>query len=181
MATLLDPERGDPDSGDAADQESTANRTLRAALAEGIGIVELLLFRVGTEYFGLDLAAVEEAVELPSVHAVPEAPGELLGVFHLRDRLVPVYSTTGVIGVAPAADASVALVMRAGNRRIGLAVDDVEDVLSLDVSIVQRSPVPDGGDNVLVGVALHGDTLVSLLDAGALAGACAAQLPGEST
>ncbi|HJU65623.1 MAG TPA: chemotaxis protein CheW [Gemmatimonadaceae bacterium] len=180
MATLVDPQLSDPAWDESADGESAVNRTLRAALAEGTGTVELLLFRVGSEFFGLDLAAVEEAVELPAVHAVPEAPGELLGVFHLRDRLVPVYSTVGVMGVSPAADASVALVMRAGDRRIGLAVDDVEDVLSLDVSTVQRSPVPDA-DNVLMGVALHHDTLVSLLDAAALAGAYAAQLPGEST
>jgi len=182
MATILDPESVDPFLDEASRRADAMPRlTLRSALAEGSGIAELLLFRVDREHFAMDLAAVEEALELPAVHEVPESPGALLGVFHLRERLVPVYSPIEILGVAPSAESGAALVMRSGERRLGVAVDDVEDVLSLDVSFVQRSPVPDSGDNVLLGVALHEGVIVSLIDAAALMSACAAQLPGEST
>ncbi|MGH7720669.1 MAG: chemotaxis protein CheW [Gemmatimonadaceae bacterium] len=184
MATTLDPTlRSASPLLDEASREldATPRLTLRSALAEGSGVAELLLFRVDREHFAMDLAAVDEALELPDVHEVPESPSALLGVFHLRERLVPVYSPMEILGVALGAEGGAALVMRAGERRVGVAVDDVEDVLSLDVSLVQRSPVPDAGDNVLLGVALHGGVIVSLIDAAALVSACAAQLPGEDT
>ncbi len=132
------------------------------------------MFRVGDERFAVDLGAVEEAIELPSVHHLPEMPDHLLGVFELRERLVPIYSPERVLRVALGRDAAAVLVLRSREKRLGLAVDDVEDVLTIDGAAVRRAPIPDNDDNVLLGVIRRGADLLALIDAESLALACLA-------
>src|SRR5688572_7715225 len=149
-------------------------RPLREAIAARDGLSDTLVFRVGAERFAIDLAAVEEAIELPSVHHLPEMPDHLLGVFELRARLVPIYSPERVLRVALGREAGAVLVLRANDRRLGLAVDDVDDVLTIDGAAVRRAPIPDNDDNVLLGVIRRGADLLALIDAESLALACLA-------
>ena len=158
------------------DDEPSAprRRPLREVIAAREGQSDTLVFRVGPERFALDLPAVEEAIELPSVHHLPEMPEHLLGVFELRGRLVPIYSPERVLRVKLAREAAAVLVFRSGEKRLGLAVDDVDDVLTIDGAAVRRVPVPDNEDNVLLGVIRRGSDLLSLVDAESLALACLA-------
>lgn len=151
-----------------------SRRPLRDAIAAREGWSDTLVFRVGAERFAIDLAAVEEAIELPSVHHLPEMPEHLLGVFELRERLVPIYSPERVLRVALGTDAAAVLVLRANDKRLGLAVDDVDDVLTIDGAAVRRAPIPDNDDNVLLGVIRRGADLLALIDAESLALACLA-------
>ncbi|MDQ4080670.1 MAG: chemotaxis protein CheW [Gemmatimonadota bacterium] len=158
------------------DDEPSAprRRLLREVIAAGEGQSDTLVFRVGPERFALDLPAVEEAIELPSVHHLPEMPEHMLGVFELRGRLVPIYSPERVLRVKLTREAAAVLVFRSGNKRLGLAVDDVDDVLTVDGAGVRRVPVPDNKDNVLLGVIRRGADLLSLVDAASLALGCLA-------
>jgi chemotaxis signal transduction protein len=164
-----------PERVDVDDELSTPRRRpLRDVIAAREGHSETLVFRVGPERFALDLPAVEEAIELPSVHHLPEMPEHLLGVFELRGRLVPIYSPERVLRVKLTSEAAAVLVFRSGEKRLGLAVDDVDDVLTVDGAAVRRVPVPDNEDNVLLGVIRRGADLLSLVDAESLALACLA-------
>ena len=154
------------------DPDASPRRSLREAIAAGNGRCDTLMFHVGPERFAIDLAAVEEAIELPSVHHLPEMPEHLLGVFELRGRLVPIYSPQRVLRVALAREAAAVLVLRARGKRLGLAVDDVDDVLLIDGAAVRRAPIPDNDDNVLLGVIRRGSELLALVDAESLALAC---------
>jgi len=136
---------------------------------------ELLLFRIGAEFFAVDLAAVEEAIEVPDVHRLPDMPSAMLGVFTLRGRMLPVYSPAQCLDVSATTEAAVVLVMRRhGDQRVGLAVDDIEDVILLDPSMMHRPPMPDPDDTVLLGVARHGAEPVGVVDAASLIAACTA-------
>jgi purine-binding chemotaxis protein CheW len=165
-----------PRPAEVDDEEPSAprRRLLREVIAAREGQSDTLVFRVGPERFALDLPAVEEAIELPSVHHLPEMPAHMLGVFELRGRLVPIYSPERVLRVKLTREAAAVLVFRSGDKRIGLAVDDVDDVLTVDGAGVRRVPVPDNEDNVLLGVIRRGADLLSLVDAESLALACLA-------
>ena len=145
---------------------------VRELLAIGVGQVELLSFRVGGEIFAIDLACVDEAVESDAVHAVPDMPAAMLGVFELRGRLVPVFSPSRVLRAELCRAGGVMLLMRAGDRRVGIAVDDVEDVILVDVPSLRRPVLNDAGDGLLVGVAASEAGLVGVLDGSALVAAC---------
>ena len=147
-------------------------RDVRDLLAIGFGQVQLLSFRVGREMFAIDLACVEEAVESDAVHAVPDMPEAMLGVIELRGRLVPVFSPSHVLRAELSGADAVMLLMRAGDRRVGIAVDDVEDVIIIDMDVLRRPMLDDAGDGLLIGVAAMGSGLVGILDGPALVAAC---------
>ena len=153
-------------------------RSVQELLALGAGEVELLLFRIGQESFAFDLSAAEEAVELESVHAVPDMPDAMLGVFDLRGRLIPVYSPAALLCPPDSPTSGVLLLMRTRDRRVGVVVDDVEDVVVLGHGMLRPPPSVDG-DGLVLGVAFFGDTLVTILDAHALVASCAAPATAE--
>lgn len=163
-----------PDDSELLADDEAARPAFRERVRGREGQGDLLMFRIGRELFAVDLAAVEEAVALPEIHRLPEMPAAMLGAFDLRGRLTPVYSPSHVIGVPLAAAAQAALLVRAGERRLGLAVDDVEDVMQLDLRDIRESPGMDDADGILLGVAHHGAELVAIIDADALVAACVA-------
>ena len=134
------------------------------------GTAELLTFRIGTERFAFDIRAVDEILDDVTLQPVPEAPAALIGVTTFRGRPLPVFEPSGFLGITRRLGSTV-LVMRSGERRIGLLIDDVDDVESFDLSALANSPF-DCGDELLLGIVWREGALTSVLDARALIGAC---------
>jgi purine-binding chemotaxis protein CheW len=144
-----------------------------------VGSAELLVFRIGGEHFAVELKAVEEAIEAPPVRPIPEAPAPLLGVFTHRDRLLPLYSPSTILGVAVGEVAHV-LVLRGAGRDVGVAVDDVDDVLRVELETLHDPPADDATDDLLLALLVRERELIGVVDGRALVTACqAAPLPTE--
>jgi purine-binding chemotaxis protein CheW len=150
-----------------------ASLSLRERIRLRSGTLELLVFRLANELFGIELAAVEEAIDLPPLRHVPEMPPAMLGVITVRGSLTPTYSPEGALGLALASRAS-ALIFKRGRGRVALVVDDVDDVCTLDLSQLRDAPGGDAGDGILLGVVRRTDALLGLVDAEALIAACQA-------
>ena len=148
-------------------------RPLRDRARGRTGVVELLMFRIGTERFAVELASVEEAIDLPDVHHVPEMPPAMVGVITVRGALTPVFTPDDALGVR-VEHRSAALIFRAPRGRFALAIDDVDDVMTLDLAQLRDAPGVDGSDPVVLGVARHDGSIVALVDAEALVEACQA-------
>jgi purine-binding chemotaxis protein CheW len=169
-----------PPEFDDEEELERDRRPLRERVRSRTGRADLLMFRIGDELFATDLASVEEAVTLPEIHHLPEMPAAMLGAFNLRGRLTPVYSPAEVLGVPLRGEAHAALLVRSETRRLGLAVDDVEDVFQVDLATVHEAPGTEDADGILLGVAHHGKELVAIVDAEALVAACVAGQPMET-
>jgi purine-binding chemotaxis protein CheW len=150
-----------------------APRTLRERASTRAGHADVLMFRVANEHFAVELSAVEEAIDVPPIHHVPEMPDAMLGVITVRGSLTSLYSPRRALGLPPAGGQS-ALVFRRGRARVALSIDDVDDVLTLDLTTLRDAPDPTSDRALVLGVARHGGGLIALLDAEALLGACAA-------
>ena len=154
-------------------QHRGPRRPLRERARGRTGLVELLMFRVGNERFAVELACVEEAIDLVEPHHVPEMPPAMLGVITVRDTLTPVFTTDDALGV-PADGRGAALIFRSNRGRFALAIDDVDDVMTLDLAQLRDAPGIDGVDALVLGVARNGSGIVALVDAEALIAACQA-------
>jgi purine-binding chemotaxis protein CheW len=145
------------------------------------GNVDLLVFRAGSELFATVLTAVEEALELPQLSAIPEMTRSMLGVVTLRGRMLPTYSPARPLGITLERHDAAALVIRAGERRIALAVDDVDDVFTLDLATLRAAPTAGSErDSLVVGVARRGGDLIAVLDAESLVSACINDMAQEA-
>jgi chemotaxis signal transduction protein len=93
----------------------------------------------------------------------------MLGVVSLRGSLASVYSPASTLGQA-LVSGTAALIFWTGSRRVGVAVDEVEDALVVEEH--QLRELPGADDDVIVGVVQHEGQLISVMRAAALVSAC---------
>ena len=163
-----------------AQPEEQANRQLeshelaacsfRERVRRRTGSAHLLVFRVAQELFGVELVAAEEALDMPQLHRLPEMPESMLGVFTLRGALVSVFAPRTSLGVACQTSNTV-VVFCGGDRRIALATDDVDDVVTIDLRTVRDAPGARAADDALLGIVHRASDLIALLDAETLVAA----------
>ena len=135
------------------------------------GPERLLVFRVGTERFGVALAAVSEIIDSPVVRRLPDAAPSLLGVATVRGELVPLYDGRVVLEVESASDVETtgaALLFTIEARRIALAIDDVFDPVLVEEQDLRPMPGAGTADVMIRGLVRRGGDLVAVLDAAVL-------------
>lgn len=144
------------------------------------GVARLLVFRVGTERFGVPLSDVDEVIDGQSVQRIPDAGPTVLGVTSLRDMLLTVYDPRPLLSVDGRVDAALLLFVR-GDRRVAMAIDDVFDPLV--VADHELLPPPSGTDHdgIVIGVIRRESNLITVLDTTALLDAAMEAPQGERT
>jgi purine-binding chemotaxis protein CheW len=141
--------------------------SFRERVARRIGTAQLLVFRVARELFAVELMTAEEALDMPPLHRLPEMPPCMLGVFTLRGALVSVFEPNVVLGVN-CDKVETAVVFSGGERRVAIATDDVDDVVTIDLRTVRDAPGSRTKDAPLLGIVHGASALIGLLDAEAL-------------
>ena len=147
---------------------------------EGSGLrhpaeLQIVVFELGDERYGLDIATVYEIIRHQPITAVPKAPAFVEGVINLRGRIIPVVDLRDRFGMAESdlTKASRIVVADAGGTRVGLVVDGVSEVLMIAGDAIE--PTPDVASNAdheyLRGIAKLGDRLIILLSLDGLFGA----------
>lgn len=119
--------------------------------------LRLLLFRAGGQVFAVEAGAVREILPSSPPTRIPGAPDAVRGLINVRGLLVTVVDTARAVGTADAnapdhAGGSIILVERGGSggsgggaaaRPVGLAVDDVLDLVSVpEASLDDRASLP---------------------------------------
>ena len=142
------------------------------------GTARLLVFRVGSERFAVELTAVAEVIEAPAVQPVPDAPPTLLGITMLRGELVPIHDLRPLLH-AGAGSMGGALLFARDGRVMGLAIDDVYDALMVEEHELRPAPGTDGADALLVGLVRRESDLIAVLDVEALLAAVRMDTEGQ--
>ena len=116
--------------------------TTKPAGADAIA-QEYLVFRLGNEEYGIDILKVQEIRGCDSVTRIPNAPGFITGVTNLRGVIVPIVDLRVRFSLPDVQqdDSTVVIILILNNRVVGIVVDGVVDVLSMDMD--QIKPTPD--------------------------------------
>lgn len=156
--------------------EGRSRTSLREMISSGSGEAEVIVFRLSSELFAIDLSSVEEVIDLPEIHVLPAMSSRLAGVCAHRERLLPIYATKTILQAQDGANIEpVVLVIRRGDRRLGLAADEALEVLTIAAGTVEEVPSPDGMDALIMGVHRRASRLVALVDISELVAHCVAR------
>ncbi len=138
--------------------------------------VQVIAFTLGGELHGCDVMLVEEVVTKETIHPLPDVPPRLLGLLRLRGELVPVIDVAPLLDLArDAARAPAILVVDTDGGRVGVAADQVRDVIHVPPGSYRPSPGTGGDrDAYVAGIARVEETLLTLVD-------LAEMLRGETT
>ena len=130
--------RGAVEAGDALnaqheDEDSGASDELR-----------LVSFSVAGQEYALDIAEVQEIVQMPeSLSVLPNAPMHVVGVMSLRQRLLPLVSLRTLFALPPVADGTqqrIVVTSLPGGLTVGLVTDAVKEVMSVPRSQAEAMP-----------------------------------------
>ncbi|MFD0960087.1 chemotaxis protein CheW [Paenibacillus chungangensis] len=123
---------------------------------------------IQNERYAIGIQDIHEIIKVQHLTEVPNSKSYLLGVINLRGTIVPVVSLRMRLGLSEAAStpASRIVIVNGGGEAIGLMVDRVYQVIS--IQHIEPPPERNGsaGGRLLDGIAREGGRLISLLKLG---------------
>lgn len=130
---------------------------------------QLVLFDLASEHYGIEIATVDGIIKMQEVVSVPHAPAFVEGVTNLRGSVLPVIDLRKRFGLPPSDttnDTRIVVVNMEGNRKVGMIVDAVTEVLTIPEESIEPTPpiVSTIDSNFIIGIAKVDDRLVILLD-----------------
>jgi purine-binding chemotaxis protein CheW len=130
--------------------------------------IKMLTFSLDNVFYGVDVNQVREVKNFEGAIPVPYAPHYVKGVTNLRGEVIPVIDLRKRIGLSDKKekeDTSIMMIVQ-GKHPIGVTVDSVIEVLTLQKEDIEASPeslISDHSDGV-IGIAKHNKDLIVLLD-----------------
>lgn len=127
------------DQIDVLEQETESSE----AANEKNSFHQFISFRVGDEEFAIDIMAVREIKGWTETAPLPNQPDYNLGVMNLRGTIVPTFDLRRRFGMGGTQTTPyhVVIIANVQDRTIGLLVDAVSDILTVQED--QIRPVPD--------------------------------------
>ncbi|HJV07148.1 MAG TPA: chemotaxis protein CheW [Chromobacteriaceae bacterium] len=103
---------------------------------------ELLVFTLGGEEYGIDILKVQEIRGYDSVTRLARAPAFIKGVINLRGGIVPIVDLRVKFDLGePVYNAfTVVIILNVCQRTVGVVVDAVSDVISLQPQAWRAAP-----------------------------------------
>lgn len=131
---------------------------------------QYIVVRIGTEQYGIDIQYVDNIVRQQRITRVPKAQPYFKGVINLRGEVIPVMSLRLKFELEPDEYTNatrIIIIKLEPQSAIGIIVDEVREVVTLDEDSIEKTTSSDTGDvklQYLSGIGKHEDGLISLLN-----------------
>jgi len=117
--------------------DNKSNNTMKAGDDD---MSEIAVFEIGQEEFAMEIEDLQEIIKYTEITPIPEAPTFVDGVINLRGLVIPIVSLPERLNFEKKITAkSKILVCLIAKERIGLLVDDVNEILFIDDKFVSKS------------------------------------------
>ena len=103
---------------------------------------EFITFSAGGQNYCLEITQIREIRRWTPVTALPHTPTDVLGVMNLRGAVIPIFDLSARfgLGATPANERNVVIVAAVDGTTIGLLVESVSEILSVEKSAIQETP-----------------------------------------
>ena len=132
--------------------------------------IQLVIFRLRDEEFGVEIGAVLEITRLLAITHIPEAPGFIEGVINLRGKVLAVVDLARQFGLQAEKELSKTariVVIEVRHIALGLIVDEVPEVIRISEEKIEPPPEiiqSEVNRAYIKGVAKLDERLIILLD-----------------
>jgi len=101
-----------------------------------------LTFTLGDEEYGIDILTVQEIRGYDAVTTIANMPDFIKGVINLRGIIVPIVDMRikFSLGDVTYDEMTVVIILNVADRVVGMVVDGVSDVISLNESQIKEAP-----------------------------------------
>ena len=115
-------------------------------MAEQDTQLQLVTFQISEELYGVDIMDVKEIVRVQEIRSIPNAPVYVEGLFNLRGEIIPIISLHKRFHLRKAKLAedeellSGFIIIDIDGMKLGVIIDKVERVVSIDAQNIQPPP-----------------------------------------
>jgi len=102
--------------------------------------MKFAIFKIGKEDFGIEIDQVVEILNTQKVYALPELPDFLSGVITVRGEVVPLLDLRKRFGITAAEERELIIIVRYDVEKIGLLVDEIKEIISLNSDEIMAPP-----------------------------------------
>ncbi|MCA0432935.1 MAG: chemotaxis protein CheW [Proteobacteria bacterium] len=104
--------------------------------------IELIVFRLASIDYCVDIMQVREIRGWTPATPIPHAQHYMLGVINLRGTVLPIIDLADRFGLPPSQpnERNAIIVTEVKNQLVGLLVDSVSDIISIDRTEIQPTP-----------------------------------------
>lgn len=138
-----------------------------ATVTETSATQQLVMFTIADEDYGIPITQVQEIIHYAAPRPMPGSSPEVEGVINLRGRLIPVVNLRTCLGLhGEARSDSKVVIVELEKACVGLVVDEVREVISIDPASTEPPPVGvlSGSHSAIQSVAKIGDRILVILD-----------------
>ena len=158
------PESGPDEILEAIERQRAAGAVVPAEQER----VPYLGFFLGPEVYGLPLQQLREVARFTRLRRVPGAPPGVAGLVNLRGEIICALDVRAILGLAAQApaDSAILVALRGFADPLGLVVDSIADIYSIDPGQIEPPPAtwPAERAACFVGTARVAEGLMGLLD-----------------
>ncbi len=130
--------------------------------------MQFVAFTLGNEEYAVDILSVQEIIRSADITRVPKAPDYVRGVSNLRGNIIPIIDSHLRLNLPSKNDSSGInriIVFRLEDSTIGMTVDSVTEVLSLDPENIEVPQVMSNIDKHFIkGIGKIDERLLIILD-----------------
>lgn len=93
---------------------------------------QAVVFSLGKEEYGLPIEVVQEITRLSEIRPIPKAPDYVKGLISIRGQAIPLINMHQRFGIQALNDPEFAIIIEIKDSLVGLAVEEVKEVSTLD-------------------------------------------------
>ena len=130
---------------------------------------QYIVVDLGEEQYGIDIRHIDNIVRMQRINRVPKVQREIKGVINLRGEVIPVVSIRIKMNLAEdeiTKNTRIIIVKLDNGDCIGVIVDNVKEVVTLDTSQIEKVSYNSKENKVsyISGIGKSNNQLISLLD-----------------
>jgi purine-binding chemotaxis protein CheW len=136
--------------------------------------MQLIIFKLGSEEYGLSIEQIKEVVLTPRIAKMPQTAAHIKGVANIRGSIIAIMDLEQKFGLSRQANANedlnsnYTLVVESETYKVGVLVKEVPNTLSINVSDIDTASsfiqYTSFDANSVIGVVKSGERMIILID-----------------
>ncbi len=134
--------------------------------------VQLIIFKLGTEEYAMEIDQIKEVVITPKIAKVPRTPTYIKGIANIRGNIIAIMDLEERFGIGESTGnnqlANYTLVIESDEFKIGFLVKEVPNTLSVALEeidsfseVIRYSEVD---EKCIKGIVKHGQKMIFMID-----------------
>ncbi|PBQ34527.1 chemotaxis protein CheW [Sphingobacteriaceae bacterium] len=136
--------------------------------------MQLIIFKLGSEEYGLSIEQIKEVVLTPRIARMPQTSEHIKGVANIRGSIIAImdleqkFGLTKITSAEVSANSNYTLVVESEEYKVGVLVKEVPNTLSINVSDIDTASnfvqYTSFDTNSVIGVVKSGERMIILID-----------------